>query len=176
MSQTGRMYLCARCREQAVVCRRCDRGQIYCGKGCATQARRQAQRDASRRYQASDRGRVVHAERSRRYRTRQRDQRGIVTHQGSAVALLGDLLRFGANVPMCSIDLINERHVGAHATDQCAGDTLVAKPPSCGHCGVQCSGGVRLGFLRHHRRPLNAEMTDRTIRQALQPRPHDHSP
>ena len=35
MPDTGRMYLCARSHEQVVVCRRCDRGQVYCPSGCA---------------------------------------------------------------------------------------------------------------------------------------------
>ena len=37
-----RMFLCARCRRQALVCRRCDRGQIYCAGTCAQEARREA--------------------------------------------------------------------------------------------------------------------------------------
>lgn len=32
-----RIFACARpeCRRQVLVCRRCDRGQRYCGRGCA---------------------------------------------------------------------------------------------------------------------------------------------
>jgi hypothetical protein len=66
-----RMFLCARCRCQVLVCRRCDRGQIYCLGTCAREARRDLQREARRRYQATPRGRALHAERSRRYRARQ---------------------------------------------------------------------------------------------------------
>jgi hypothetical protein len=28
----GRFFLCARCRAQVLVCRRCDRGQTYCSE------------------------------------------------------------------------------------------------------------------------------------------------
>ena len=66
-----RMFLCARCRSQVVVCRLCDRGQIYCVGTCAQEARRDRQREARRRYQATPRGRAMHADRNRRYRARQ---------------------------------------------------------------------------------------------------------
>jgi hypothetical protein len=69
-SLSFRLFLCAGCRRQVVVCRKCDRGQIYCGKDCSLNARRSRQREARRRYQASDRGRQMHADRSRRYRAR----------------------------------------------------------------------------------------------------------
>jgi len=77
-----RMFLCARCRGQVIVCRRCDRGQIYCVGSCARDARRDGQREARRRYQASPRGRSLHAERNRRYRARV----GGVTDHGPAPA------------------------------------------------------------------------------------------
>ena len=67
-----RMFLCGRCRSQVLVCRRCDRGQIYCAGTCGQQARRHKQREARRRYQATPRGRAMHADRNRRYRARQR--------------------------------------------------------------------------------------------------------
>jgi hypothetical protein len=98
------MYQCARCREQVVVCRRCDRGQIYCPSGCAALARRERQRAAGARYQSSRRGRFGHAERSRRYRRRVRGE--IVTHQGSVALLAGDVLRIEATVVIDSIDAV----------------------------------------------------------------------
>jgi hypothetical protein len=67
-----RFFFCARCWVPTHVCRRCDRGQIYCGRGCSSEARRSRQREARARYQASPRGRQMHVERSRRYRARQR--------------------------------------------------------------------------------------------------------
>jgi hypothetical protein len=75
-----RMFSCVRCRSQVLICRRCDRGQIYCIGSCAKEARRDRQREARRRYQATPRGRAMHAERSRRYRARSR----CVTDQGPA--------------------------------------------------------------------------------------------
>ena len=78
-STAARLFVCARCRLPVVVCSHCDRGQIYCAGTCAQKARQQAQRAAGQRYQASRRGRLKHAARTRRYRARQK----IVTHQGS---------------------------------------------------------------------------------------------
>lgn len=73
-----RFFLCGLCRRQAFVCRPCDRGQIYCSETCARQARRDRQREARRRHQATPRGRAMHANRNRCYRTRKR----CVTDQG----------------------------------------------------------------------------------------------
>ena len=93
--RSGRLFLCARCRGQAIVCRCCDRGQIYCGAECARQARQEAQHAAAKRYAASPRGKRRQAGRSRRYRRRQRE---IITHQGSPPSPAGDLLPADAMV------------------------------------------------------------------------------
>ena len=155
MPQTGRMYLCARCRAQVVVCRRCDRGQIYCPSGfgpsgfgptgCAVVARREAQRAAGRRYQSSRRGRFVHAERARRYRDRKRNRCKIVTHQGSVVALASDLLPLKTTVAV-------RGPATEPFTEAAPGETVVIERslPACTHCGARCPAGVRFGFVRHH--------------------------
>ena len=63
----ARLFLCARCRRQVLICSRCDRGQRYCGARCSGPARRESLRAAGRRYQQTRRGRHCHAERQRRY-------------------------------------------------------------------------------------------------------------
>ena len=158
MFQTGRMYLCARCRAQVVVCRRCDRGQIYCPGGCAREARRAAQRAAGRRYQSSRRGRFVHAERNRRYRQRQREHCKIVTHQGSVAALAGDLLPLRTAVPVIE-------PAAEPLTALVPGEVVVIEStaPSCAHCGARCPAAVRLGFVHHRRRLFNPTLADRLI-------------
>ena len=83
---------CARVPQQVIVCRCCDRGQIYCAAECARQARQESQRAAAQRYQASLSWPARAAERSRRYRARQK----IVTHQGSPAPPADDLLPAGA--------------------------------------------------------------------------------
>jgi hypothetical protein len=122
-----RLFLCARCRDQVVICRRCDRGQIYCTKACAQEARRINQREAGRRYQSSEGGRANHAERSRRYRVRKKN----VTHQGSVSG--PDLPPVGSTV-------------GSPAAAAVQGTTT-----QCHWCGSCCSQFLRLGFLRRHR-------------------------
>ena len=80
----ARLFLCARCREQVLLCSHCDRGQLYCGSACSGAARRANQRDAGRRYQRSPEGRIKHAARQRRWRQRRREPSVCaVTHHGS---------------------------------------------------------------------------------------------
>jgi hypothetical protein len=80
MAASARLFHCARCHARVILCRRCDRGHVYCTRGCARQARREALRRAGARYRATRHGRLNNALRQRRFRARQRK----VTHQGSA--------------------------------------------------------------------------------------------
>jgi hypothetical protein len=128
MQQTGRMFLCGRCRAQVVLCSRCDRGNVYCGSACAQARRRESVRAAGKRYQDSRAGRFAHAARSRRYRARGQN----VTHQGSVVTPAGALL-----APVAVL--------------------LPPSPASvptarCSRCGAPRASAVRRGWLRHHRR------------------------
>ena len=151
MPETGRMFLCGLCRAQVVLCRRCDRGQIYCGRGCAGRARGEAQREAGERYQRSRRGRFAHAARALRYRARCK----IVTHQGSAEPAPGDLL-----LPEAAV---------------VAPQFVIRVEPSarhCAHCGARCAAAVRLGYLRHRRRLAR----DRPIGAHVAEGVDDHSP
>jgi hypothetical protein len=129
-----RMFLCDRCRCQVLVCRRCDRGQIYCAGTCAQQVRRHQQREARRRYQASPRGRAMHADRNRRYRARQRR----VTDQGFLKKSEAGVLP-GVEVPR----VVNERSGPGNWR--------------CHFCGQLASAFVRLSTLRppRHRRKMS---------------------
>jgi hypothetical protein len=133
MSVTARLFNCARCHRQVVICRQCDRGQRYCGRDCARAARRASGRTAGARYQSRRRGRLNHAERQRRYRTRRRK----VTHQGSPP-------------PARSASLPPESRASAVPPGEPA-----ATPPGpgrcCHFCGRACSQLLRLGFLGQHR-------------------------
>ena len=64
MDQPARLYLCARCRVQVVLCSRCDRGNRYCGRACRHQAREDARRQTAQRYQRSWHGRLAQHRRS----------------------------------------------------------------------------------------------------------------
>jgi hypothetical protein len=133
MESPGRLFLCGRCRAHVLICRRCDRGQIYCGRGCSETARVGALRAAGRRYQQSRRGRFAHAERSRRYRQRLR-QRHNVTHQGSPAGEPDALLP--ANVKSASNP----------ATSPAA--PLLITPWGCHFCGARYAEWVRIGLVR----------------------------
>jgi hypothetical protein len=128
-----RMFLCARCCCQVLVCRRCDRGQVYCVGTCAQEARRDKQREARQRYQATPRGRVMHAERNRRYRARQ--QR--VTDHGLSKEHEAGLLP------------------GFEGGSALNASSFSRKPPGpwfCHHCGHTASAFLRLSALRPRRR------------------------
>ena len=130
MKDCARLYHCARCRRQVVICRDCDRGNHYCFNGCASQARTESLRAAGRRYQSTRQGRHKHAERQRRYRQRLADK---VTHQGSPPLPLSDLLRLA---------LERRREAG-----DCSVVPSSKTMPYHG-CGCDCSPFVRLTLLR----------------------------
>lgn len=65
---TARRYHCARCRQPAIICRQCDRGNIYCFDGCAKAANKERRRRNSKCYQRSAKGRRSNTERQRRHR------------------------------------------------------------------------------------------------------------
>ena len=141
MPDTGRMFLCARCSAQVVICRACDRGHIYCSRACSGQARRASLRAAGRRYQASRAGRFAHAERSRRYRAR----RKIVTHQGSAEPLRNDLLSA----------IAAPGAVAAQTKTALSADA----GPRCHVCNARCAQALRLGFVGQRRLRAAWEMS-----------------
>ena len=80
MSPSARLFHCARCHCQVILCRACDRGNVYCDNGCAQAARCASLRRAGARYRLTRRGRLNNAERQRRFRARQQN----VTHHRSA--------------------------------------------------------------------------------------------
>lgn len=130
MPATARLFLCARCRAQVLICSGCDRGHSYCADGCSVVSRRTSVREAGRRYQRSRPGRFAHAARMRRYRARQQQ----VTQHGSAQALRGALLA------------INPMTQTSTAVKPIA---LEPSAPRCHLCACVCSVFVRRGWLRH---------------------------
>jgi len=122
---SARLFLCALCRGQVLICSCCDRRQIYWPNGCAREARRRAQRAAAERYQRSYRGRLNHAVRAGRYRARINK----VTHQGSRHTASNGLLALAVVRAPRPLDL------------------------HCHWCGRLCSASVRQGFLSGGRMP-----------------------
>lgn len=135
---SARLFLCARCRQQVLVCSQCDRGQRYCSAACSQATRRERQRQARRRYAQSRAGRFNNAERQSRFRQRKRERQALrskrVTDQGSADTSDDQIL-------------VPER---VEKSSNASG--------GCRFCGQICSALVRHSFLspdqrhRHHHR------------------------
>jgi hypothetical protein len=140
---TGRFFLCARCRVQVLICSCCDRGNIYCEQDCAQRSRREAQREAGRRYQVSHRGRRKHAQRARAYRARQNK----VTHQGSLQQPTDDVM------PKCAAPTLRAANGATASTPQTPRSSPLQSPWRCHWCGRPCAPFVRRGFLRRGRDP-----------------------
>jgi hypothetical protein len=134
-NSTARLFLCNHCRQQVIICRRCDRGQIYCGPDCALEVRRRNQREARRRYQATDRGRRMHADRSRTHRARGRR----VTDQGPTSSRQPETPRAAAM----------------------AAQRPATKVIACCRCGSSVSDRVRLSPIRRPRRSPIGQPTRR---------------
>ncbi|CAB3775040.1 hypothetical protein LMG29542_08422 [Paraburkholderia humisilvae] len=131
MQATGRLFLCARCRAQVFICRRCDRGNRYCDADCAQAARRENTRAAGHRYQQSRSSRFAHAARARRHRVRCK----FVTHHRSPASPANDVLQPDPTDAAVAV-----------ATDAC----LAAAPTTsrCHCCGCPLPLFVRTGFVR----------------------------
>lgn len=89
MKTSSRKYQCLRCHTLVIICHRCDRGQRYCTHGCSEKARKTSTKRASKKYQATRRGRFNNAARQQRYRNQIRQK---VTHHSSLKITLHDVL------------------------------------------------------------------------------------
>jgi hypothetical protein len=94
MEHSARIFNCARCHNQVIICGCCDRGNIYCGSTCSQESRKESHRKSDKRYQDTYRGRLNHANRQKSYRERKQK---IVTDHGSKETTTNDLLQFVAN-------------------------------------------------------------------------------
>lgn len=139
MNPSARLYHCARCHAQVILCRHCDRGNIYCADGCASHARTLSQRRAAQRYRSTRSGRFCNAERQRRFRVRQQQK---VTHQGSPSPFGLALLV----LTLCEQAIRRERPYGR-------ADTAL----HCHVCHRECDPFLRRDFLR----PPERGKTDR---------------
>ena len=183
MDAPGRLFLCARCRVQVVLCSHCDRGNRYCGRPCWRLARDAARRESARRYQRSRRGRIAHAERSRRWRQRCRargdgggggggggggdcsggDLQQNVTHQGCPPGVTAAPLAAWTHHTTSATKPAHTAAATPIGTTTTVTPT-VTTPWLCRRCAKPQPGLVRQGFLRHGPRPVRPGWR------------HDHSP
>ena len=82
---TVRNAQCPRCNKKFAICKRCDRGHVYCSKECSEQARQESKRRARKKYRRSPEGREDHRDRERERRAHTRDyyppKRGMGDHR-----------------------------------------------------------------------------------------------
>ena len=89
MEPISRLFNCALCHAQVIICSTCDHGNIYCSPNCSDSARQKSCQEADKRYQNTFRGKMNHALRQRRYRARSQEK---VTDHGSQPISHGVLL------------------------------------------------------------------------------------
>lgn len=130
MKHSSRLYYCALCHVQSIICSHCDRGQIYCGDTCSRKARLNSCREAEKRYQHTPGGKHKHAARQKRYRERFRQK---VTDQGSVTPIANGLL-----------DSVKNK-----TTKVDRGQVLGVT--QCCFCKKTVSSWLRSGFLRYER-------------------------
>jgi hypothetical protein len=154
MARSARLFLCARCRDQVLLCSHCDRGQLYCSRACSFASRRERRQETAGRYQRSRSGRLKHAARSARWRERRRGaQAGAVgdvdkvTHQGSPRPLADASLLACDTPSACELTAPTELATDAEPATAAA---LVAA--ACRRCAHTLLPHVRLGWLRRSSR------------------------
>ncbi len=145
-----RQFVCARpaCRALVRLCRRCDRGNIYCSRACAREARRESLHRAGARYQRSERGRQNRNARQQRWLDRRAEK---MTHQGSHKPAVAPVLlpEVAVTTAMPADDLTAPKERGDESDEDAVAR---AERQVCAVCGRGCGPYVRLGPLRRVRR------------------------
>ena len=129
MKRSARLYNCARCYCQVVICRHCDRGNMYCND-CALPARTASLDRAKKKHQATRQGHHQNAERQKRFRERKQKK---VTDQGSAPLDANDVL-----------------HTDSNTSEEAATAEQISKELTilCHFCHGECDVFLRRQFLR----------------------------
>lgn len=83
LDNSFRIFNCRRCSAQVILCRACDRGNIYCSSVCATERRKETLRRAGQRYSRTFAGRMKAAARQSSRRGRLAELKEKVTHHSS---------------------------------------------------------------------------------------------
>jgi hypothetical protein len=138
IEDSHRMFHCAGCHGQVMICRRCDRGQRYCSAECAHSGRRRSVREAGRRYQRSPLGARNNAARQKRWRLRIAT---TVTHHTSTVCRsMREVLLPGQDAGQEARDVRFRRT----AVSDCS---VREAERRCDFCGRRCGRYTRLATL-----------------------------
>ncbi|MBT4130090.1 MAG: hypothetical protein HN929_13575 [Chloroflexi bacterium] len=135
MGHSARLYNCACCKQQVILCSHCDWGNRYCFDGCSKQARKKSLRGAGKRYQNTLKGRLNNAKRQAEHRIRQALAESEplpavekVTHHGS-----------GEGTPSASIGI----------DEQMSEEHSFGPLYHCHRCGRVVDSYLRPGYLRY---------------------------
>ena len=175
LDRPARLFLCAGCRVQVVLCSRCDRGNRYCSRTCWRQTHDLARREAACRYQRSRGGSVRHAARSHRWRQRT----ALQAAEGAGADITGHA---DPDVDAATAHKVTHQGsppwVGAAPLAACTpdiaattADPITDAPASptvrrCYRCAAEQPDWLRQGFLRRGRQAMTLPVGWR----------HDHSP
>ena len=165
LDRPARLFLCAGCRVQVVLCSRCDRGNRYCSRTCWRQTHDLARREAACRYQHSRGGRLRHAARSQRWRQRtalraaECDGADITGHTDADADAAHKVTHQGSPPWVAAAPL-------AACTHDIAATTAPPQARRCHRCAAAQPDWLRQGFLRRGRHAMTLPTGWR----------HDHSP
>ncbi len=160
---SNRLVTCAMpvCARPFAVCGPCDRGRRYCSLACSAGARRARQREASRLYQSTERGRLAHAARQARYRKRSAG----VTHRSYlavAAGAHGDRKRTRGGARSAPTVIPPSKSTPTQASSWCDASRAIListltpdRPPTCAFCRRTTR------FLRHGPRQQRPPRPDR---------------
>jgi hypothetical protein len=129
MCRSARLYNCARCSRQVIICSHCDRGNIYCADNCFDLSRKEKLKQAQKRYEQTAHAKELKAKRQKQYRQRKKEK---ATHQGSIQLALYDLL-------LIELEKLKNKVKKRHFTQY--------QSMRCHFCGSTCSDYLRLFFL-----------------------------
>jgi hypothetical protein len=124
------------------VCRRCDRGQSYCGAVCRAAAREASKRRARARHQASAEGRLDHRDAQTRYRERCQQRAGVTDQGGRELDKSGRLPARAEPAAAVAARSASRGESGSDGVVERAVGML-----RCAFCG-RASRWVRRGFVR----------------------------
>lgn len=128
-NNTARLFSCAKCQDQVIICSYCDRGNIYC-QCCSKSARKISIRTANARYQQTFKGKLKHANRQKAYRLRKKQK---VTDHGSIVESSNDVLTKEGNKSLAVIK---------NSVNSILKQNLI-----CNCCGKRCNPLLRSNFI-----------------------------
>lgn len=140
MEHSARIFNCARCHRQVIICSCCDHGNIYCSYKCSLLSRQESLRAAGKRYQNTYQGKTNHARRQRRYRDQEKKK---VTHHSSPEINNNDLLQTEESEYVDYDDYVDL----AHNNDI-----------HCDFCGYKCNSSLRIAFLVRNRPPITTSI------------------